>query len=268
MIVLLLCMFLLSPVCLARNSQLDQDFDLETHLLLNQLNAEDEVTTRGEELPLPEIACISIGARWSAALAFRRRSISTAYYPFDFIATPLHGLHILLKTKFRSFLNKGLLKPTRKNNAWLDQNTDSPDQQKPMAKAEQMVVVENSLTGCEFIHDFKDNKMSNYTTVAQKYQRRIDRFYRTIAQAKRVYFFRTFLSKQEAADLHALLRSLFPTTDFTLVAPTSPERAKQPWRLEGVKEFLMYSPEEKLPAYKVHGSGAAWDHMFKTLNLI
>jgi hypothetical protein len=241
----------------------EQAFDLETHLLLNQLNAEDEAVTRGEELPLPEIACISLGERCSAALAFRRRAISTAYYPFDFIATPLKGLHLLLKTTFRNFLNKKLLTVTKSNGAWLDETNRTI---KAFGSVEKMVVVKNKRTGCDFVHDFKDEKLENYQTVFEKYQRRIDRFYRTITQAKHVYFFRTHMTKKEATELLATLKKAFPKKSFTLVAPTDPEHMQKPWHLAGVKEFLMYDNTSR--SQKRHGSVAAWDNIFKTLGLL
>ncbi len=260
--ILLCSLFLFTSYCAAT---IENQLELEDYLLINKLNTEDETDTRGPEAPIPDIVCISLGARCSAALNFRRNQLSMAYYPFDFIATPLTGLHILLKTKFKDFLTKSALKIARDNNAWLDNNT-GPDQPRKVS-SQKMVVAKNSITGCEFIHDFATKRLEEYKAVAAKYQRRINRFYKTINHAKYIYFFRTHLNKKEATALHSLLKKLFSKTRFVLVAPTDPEHMQQPWNLPGVKEFLMY-PDTPGSHNKVHGNTASWDHIFHQLKLI
>ncbi len=106
----------------------------------------------------------------------------------------------------------------------------------------------------------------NYDAVCEKYQRRIERFYQSIEQAKYIYFFRTHLKKHEAAELYTLLRTLYPTKQFSLIAPTDPQHMKKPWNVPGVQEFLMYPANDT--THKVHGDSAYWDNILKKLHLI
>ena len=76
--------------CFTHN--VDSELDLETYLLINMLNAQDEFATRAPEQPIPKIACISLGFDCAAAKNFVSYKLSNAYYPLDFIKTPFEGL--------------------------------------------------------------------------------------------------------------------------------------------------------------------------------
>lgn len=216
-----------------------------------------------------DIVCISLGKKCSPALNFKRHNISKAYYPFDFIETPFDGLCMLLKNKFKDFSLKEALKTTGFALSREDPTTTTA--QIPFA------IVENQVTKCIFYHDFKGNNLDNYDTVAAKFQRRIDRFYKTIEETKHIFFFRTYLTKPEAAVLYQLLKQLFPQKSFSLIVPTKTEYMQQPWNLPGVQEFpLLVKKVRRFPfltrkiveSTRDHGRDEDWDHIFRVLKLI
>lgn len=138
MILLFPCLLLTLFSCLA--SQPNDDFDETAHLIA-MLKAEHEFETRTTEIATPDIICLSLGERCSVGIQLKRYKISTAFYPFDFIATPLKGLYFLLNKKFKGFLDKSALTVT-----------------KPTCKPHP--VVNNKVTGCDFVHDFDDKSLS------------------------------------------------------------------------------------------------------------
>lgn len=222
------------------------DFDETAHLIA-MLEAEQEYEKRSTDIVIPDIVCLSLGERCSVGIQLKKYNIATAFYPFDFMATPLKGLFLLLNNKFKGFLDKNALTVTN-----------------PACKPHPLV--NNKVTGCDFVHDFADKSLSNYDAVFEKYQRRIDRFYKTIEQAKYIYFFRTHLKKHEAVELYKLLRTLYPNKQFSLIVPTDPKYVKTPWKIAGIQEFLMYPPKDL--TYQVHGASEYWDIILKALKLI
>jgi len=121
------------------------------------------------------------------------------------------------------------------------------------------------------------DNLDNYDIVAAKYQRRIERFYKTIQEAKHIFFFRTHLTKTEAAMLYQLLKQLFPQKRFSLIAPTKTEHMQQPWNLAGVQEFpLLVKKVRRFPfltrriveSTREHGRDEDWDFIFRSLKLI
>ena len=194
---------------------------------------------------IAEIACISLGTCCSAAINLERCNISKAYYPFDFITTPFDGLCTILESNFKDFISESALAVTDCS-------------------------IKNKITTCTFSHDF-DATISNYKFVAEKYQRRIDRFYQTIKQAKHIYFFRTHIVKEEALILYALLKKLFPAISFSLIVPTAPtvnilpNHTAQPWGIPGIKEFPLFIKENDDSV--THGRTEDWDLIFHELNL-
>ena len=225
---------------------------------INKINTEDQyektvVTDLVRQLQLspddvnpPTDAFISLGYCCSAALHLKLFKISTAYYPFDFIRTPFESLCTLLETRFKHFFTKDAL-------VW---------------ERERVV---DTITKCSSMHDFKHKKFADYEVIAAKYQRRIERFYKTIEQAKHIYFFRSHIVKEEALLLQALLKKLFPDKSFTLVVLKKPinrrytRLVQEPWGLPGIKEFQLYGTEAHT---NNHGREEDWRRVFQSLGII
>lgn len=230
----------------------------EDNELIAYLNDSDEqrsATTHVVDEETQTVAYISLGANCAAGLHLVRHQLLTRYYPFDWIETPFDGLCYLLKTGFKDFLDKNALTPQHSITTWVEPDLDRAIPSYPRQR------VRNQTSGCEFVHDFIDAALSNYPAVAEKYARRIERFYRTIAQAKHVYFFRTEISRAQAKILRNLLREVFPNLSFTLVVPTHKRHLTKPWHLASVRPFYLGS-------HATAGSNKPeWDNIFAALGL-
>lgn len=153
---------------------------------------------------------IPIGSSCAAAQALRETKKRSCSFPLDWVGkTPLPMSVDFIENHFQDFFNKQDLvhdpeRDNRKNIGYV-----------------------NTRTKLLFLHDFKDeNKFDEeYAAVKEKYDRRIERIYSSIAAARRVLFFYLYepwSDNWRPVDADILtdferLQALFPKKDISLL---------------------------------------------------
>lgn len=122
---------------------------------------------------------VSIGEACICSESLRKSLMQIKSYPFDWLLSHdiFTNLDVVLND-FQDFLNKDYLIKTIENKP----NDDN--------KKNWSYVYKNTKYQLDFIHDFKYGVdfEENYKNVLNKYQRRINRFYKSIEDAKSVLF--------------------------------------------------------------------------------
>ena len=183
-----------------------------------------------------EFAIISLGTNCQVAWYSRELGLRDFAYPFDWCISPFDTVYSLINNNFENFFLK----------EHLIQDTDHS--------------VKDTLYNMRFLHDFpaqhggstgdannthywgvlSADYMEAYETIKQKYQRRIERFYRTISSGKKVYFVRIFdTTKQQAIDLSNLIQLKFPDLDYKLVVISQYEDFKEQWNIDHIHSFYV-----------------------------
>lgn len=106
---------------------------------------------------------ISLGYFCSVAMELERIGLRSASYPFDWLVTPrMSNVMEMIETHFEGFLEENCLR--------LKDGSDK--------------IYINSQTGFSFVHDFEAKKSlsEQIDGVRQKFERRIERFYRDIEE--------------------------------------------------------------------------------------
>ena len=187
---------------------------------------------------------ISLGQSCGPAMQLRV-SLSRHYgirdqaFPFDWLITPFDALYKCLQEDFVNFLNPAYLSLYN--------------------HASHCTGILDSYYGLRFIHDFPTidapdtagdgptfggfivtNFLDYLDPIKEKYERRIARFRKTLSGTDEIIFIRDIITKQQSILLYNLIKSYYPTLNFTLVVVDSTEEMKYPWNLSGIKNF--YGP--------------------------
>lgn len=155
-------------------------------------------------------AIIALGERCSTAWALRDLSLQAETMPFDW-----NGNHDENKTGKGGLKGRVDLIENHFEKYFELEDLESRPLPPHMAESEHGVVT-NRRTGLRYAHDFyKDQPLSeNYQTVKEKYDRRVERFYRTMKISDRVMF--VFLTLEEGYEddylvqQHRRLKGIFP----------------------------------------------------------
>lgn len=136
---------------------------------------------------------ISLGRDCACSTYLRKFNLQNESYPFDWLtAAPLRNRINLIVNNFQNFLNKEDLKfePRDPNAQVFDSRCDN---------------FENVQTKFKFFHDFPIgmNFDEAYELVHNRYQRRINRFYKKIQKAKRILF--VWFGRKEDPDNEELI---------------------------------------------------------------
>lgn len=142
---------------------------------------------------------VSIGEACVCSESLRKSLLQIKSYPFDWLASNdiLTNLDIVIND-FKDFLNKDLLEQ-KNTNKTLDAN-----------QRNWRDTYRNTKYNFVFVHDFDYNVSfeESYPNVLKKYQRRIDRFYKSIEEANSVLFVyieRPKTNEEQISDLDLLV---------------------------------------------------------------
>jgi hypothetical protein len=193
------------------------------------------------------IIFISLGSNCSAAIQFKHRELSEAFFPFDFVRSDdFKSIHQALSTEFKDFLTFQNLFITSK-------------------KTGHNIKVLDKEYGITFVHDFmEDSLLSNYEQVRAKYYRRIDRFYHALTLGRPVVFFRTLITKKDALSLNKLIRNQYPNLNYTLVVIDGSEDFKKDWGIKNIKNIFLKNAQIRFPIGPLW-KNENWDNIFSIL---
>ena len=202
---------------------------------------------------------IPLGTNCSVAMILNHYQIRRAAYPFDWIITNHETTCKILLENFDQFLN--------------------PDHLVIDARGAPVV---DTYYGIKFVHDFpylvNDGKtqqiapdfLSCWEEVHLKYQRRIERFRKTIenaiSQEQQIIFIREgHINQREAVEIQTILKKLYPNLDFLLVIFTYNSFEKVDWNLPGI--INQYTNYENLTTSE-YLNREEWKKILIQLNLI
>jgi len=201
---------------------------------------------------------ISLGYRCQPAMQLRFYTIRSVAYPCDWLILPFESLYALLQNDFFGFMDKANLE-LRLNYFYTDDDGQYVDKKYSHIWEKKYNVL--------LRHDFKYDSsfLKAYESIKNKYDRRIRRFYTTLASGHYIYFVRQGITKAQAARLVDLLRFKFPQLQFLLVAIDSTQEIQEQWDIPHVKNF--YMPISVNP-YLRDGDAWKWGEIFKSLGWV
>ena len=191
-------------------------------------------------------AIINLGGDCQVAYQLTKHGLRDYALPFDALVTPYEALHALLTNEFEGFMTP--------DNFVFEMNE----------KAEKYIL--DKRYGIKLIHDFKINEkfLDDYEAVASKYERRIARLFERIRAAGYPLFIRKKITREQAAELRALLHTMRNGRPFILAAlDGDKEGASEQWNFESVRNFYLKQPEP----YSWKGDSQAWKEIFMALGL-
>ena len=189
---------------------------------------------------------ISLGPHCALAFRFREFKIRYGAFPFDWVYSEFPGVYELIKTDFKDFLNPENL--IKLGSGW----------------------VEDVRHEIVFPHEFTRKPSIDrgaYSSVYNKYARRVARFYRFLEDGVPVYLMRVNMTKDEAFKLYDLLKAKFPMSDFVLVSIDIKEGGSdENWSHDEILHFSI-EPDPRMISH-IKEKQPDFVRIFKILNLI
>lgn len=168
---------------------------------------------------------VSLGTGCQAAFQLRINGKRNVAYPFDWVITPFHGLVSFITNEGEDYFHQDHLSVIE----ILPASEHTPS----------MLHVVDLRYDIHSIHDFLGPDMSNYESVKEKYDRRVQRFFKLLKSNKKVLFIRVQLFRDEAEQLDQLLQALYPQLKYTILAVCDDPSAQSDWGLKRVRNFYM-----------------------------
>jgi hypothetical protein len=192
---------------------------------------------------VPYDLIVNLGGDCQVEYQMQINNLRNFALPFDYLITPVDSLVKLLVNKFHNFLAKKHL---------------------VLVQADTVKYVNDRVYDINLMHDFtfSGNTITNYDAVKTKFARRIKRLFGVIEQSNKVLFIRKTVTKKDAHLISEVLKSLFPTKTFTLLALDSTDEIKEDWDIEGVKNIFLHQPDP----YVWTGDDQAWKEIFAQFN--
>jgi hypothetical protein len=189
---------------------------------------------------------ISLGYNCAAARHFQENYLSAAYYPFDWCFSEFESVYNAIRDDFKGFL---------------EVLTATPIKYREMIDETYKI---------RFVHDFKvdvgeEVLIPDYGENKAKYDRRINRFRGALQSKKKIFFFRTMITKPEAILLRNLITEKHPQLDYTLVVINKTDDFKEPWNEKNMSNFFLATPET---ASLTDEMKKEWGQIFRKLGLI
>lgn len=196
------------------------------------------------------IICISLGANCAPARNFERNKLTEAFFPFDWCISEFESIYKALEEDFHDYFKRENLKIFE------------------LAPNVTHRTFRDTLYKIIYPHDFSSDKepMHDYEQIKKKYYRRIDRFYRALSLGKKVYFFRTGVTKEEAHKLNTLIRTKFPKLNYTLIVVSDTEDFKKKWKTKRIRNFFIQGFQDATLLNRKLSHD--WDTIFQDLKLI
>lgn len=220
----------------------------------------------------PKPICISLGADCEPAIQLRDFNLRQEAYPFDWLMIhDFRGLYTLLAEHFQHFLDKEWLEYRK---AYIYNKRydikffhDFPLSNKPLSSSLQDL--DDHMYG-GFFDSLASNFLDYLPTIAQKYKRRIKRFYIALQSGSPIYFFRThYITPFQARKLVYFFTQNFPYLNFKLIAIHSLSHCKGNWNIPHVESFYI---DPKLFSINLNEmkriETSEWIKIFKKLRLI
>ena len=203
--------------------------------------------------------CIGLGETCTVGAALQAFELRKAAYPFDWIISPYASLCSVLEQNFQDFLNPSYLSVRSDKHGIINKY------------------------GLVFVHDFptihylgdpKNDDLINENVLSQewikflpdiqeKYDRRIERLRDTCMSSKKIYFIRHggIRSRDEACILRNILKTTYPSLDFTLVIVGNNSYFAEQWEEQNIKNY-------HLKDTGIWNDVAEWKAIFVDLGLI
>jgi|GEM_PF-1298052 len=233
----------------------------DIHTQIKKILAQEDEYIFYRSLNRPFII-ISLGINCQVAWYSRELGLRDYAYPFDWCISSHTGVYRLIKNDFKEFFKReNLIKDTYHT-------------------------VKDTLYDIRFAHDFPaehanaaasddttihhggtilENYMDVYDELNQKYQRRIERFYWAINSGKKIFFVRIFdITKQDAIELHDLIKQKFPALDYELVVLGQYEEYKESWNVPHLHTF--YVAKETVHDFWP-GYAQTWQQVYSDLSI-
>lgn len=195
---------------------------------------------------------ISLGMNCGPGRQFEKKKLTEAFFPFDWCISDFESIYEALKNDFSNYLEKESLEVLH-----------HPENAKHR-------VVHDHTYNIRYLHDFtlEGEPLNDYEQIRTKYFRRIDRLYRACSQrTKKVYFFRTSITKKQSLQLNQLIQQKFPQLNYTLVVINETKEFKKKWHQKNVRNFFLPGCKEAMMD-KLKDVMAGWDKIFIDLAIL
>ncbi len=243
------CLLAYNSMTSAYYSSSEFDRVIRSHILEDDTQDQLRGNTVGKESYL----CVSLGFNCTVAINLDKHGLRKWAFPFDWNVTSLKGLCDVIENDFLDFLNPQYL--------------------------DRRFCIYNNKYNLAFAHDFpiiqfedgSHTEVPNYLDfledISKKYQRRIERFYKSCEMADTIYFFRlksiwtldTFpQDKNTIIRLRDVLINKFPAKNWILVAIDTDPEYKTDWHISMVKNFYI----------RGHAMEEDWRNIFRQLGLL
>jgi len=166
---------------------------------LSVLNSQEEFCPRGFSLQslleeeehhvrtfINYDAIINLGGNCQVAYQLKINGLRNYSLPFDYWNTPFNSLYLLLERRFTHFFDKN---------------------QFMLVTTEHETYILQKEYGVIMRHDFQLNQhfLDDYDIFKEKFERRIERFFKEIETHNKILFIRNRITKQQAQQLDVLL---------------------------------------------------------------
>ncbi|OQA34521.1 MAG: hypothetical protein BWY54_00843 [Candidatus Dependentiae bacterium ADurb.Bin331] len=190
-----------------------------------------------------DFVIVSLGCDCHPAAYARKHALRDFAFPFDWCLTPFETIYRFIKKDFDGFIKKKHLVPSAER--YFSRNLKKfLTQLSLIGVSTYKSWVVDKKNDIIFVHDFPDNQIpiiaKLYKDIAQKYERRIKRFMTLMNGSKHVYFIRYLdVSKNQAFDLHALLKTKFPKLSYTLIVIGNTAEFNTYWGIKSIKNYFL-----------------------------
>lgn len=161
---------------------------------------------------------VSLGGRCQVAWQLENNGLRKYAYPFDWFTTLFPSLISFIEHNGQNFLD-------------LDKIQIVGAYPGDPLRLE----VVDTLYGIVSYHDFlSDPFMQNYTDIKNKYDRRIERFFKLLHSKKRVLFVRQGSTKAEIEELSSFIHQLYPQLNYKILAVHDSEEYQDDWNISTI----------------------------------
>lgn len=197
---------------------------------------------------------VSLGGNCAAARHFQAHKLSEAYMPFDWSFSEFESIYLALHDDFKGFLENISVKSSGEVNHEVVDETYNIRFVHEFKNLDQNIDPANTRVA---LYDYHENKA--------KYERRINRLRKALRSKKKLFFFRTVITKQDALLLRDLISSRYPQLNYILVVMNNTDDFKTPWDEKNIKNFYISNPTSASVTEEMQKE---WDPIFRELNLI
>ncbi len=169
-----------------------------------------------------DVIVINLGHDSTATSVFQDYGLVDVFFPFDWCQSSFDGMYQSIQRDFKGFSDILIIH-------------DSHDGYELWSKNYTL----------QFSYEFNDFMNTgfipqhNYHQFKQKNDRRIRLFHKALDSNKKVYFFRTKITREEAIKLRDLITAQYPLLDYTLVAINDTADFQMPWHESKIKNFFL-----------------------------